>query len=166
MLAAQCCLFRTHLLSQERTEFVWGGCMLFRAAEMRHDARGILRVRAGGFPPRALHPLIPCYGPVRRRSAGSPPSGRKPSCRPQPPPYPSGSGNPATSLPTHSRPQPLTQPCTHAPTQPNSTLAPARKPTLQAWQDGGYSDDLTVASKCTELGLLIYCPGYSIFPQW
>lgn len=63
---------------KERTEFVWGGCMLFRAAEVRHDARGI----------------------------------------------------------------------------------------LQAWQDGGYSDDLTVASKCTELGLVIYCPGYSIFPQW
>lgn len=37
---------------------------------------------------------------------------------------------------------------------------------LQAWQDGGYSDDLTVASKCTELQLPIYCPGYAIFPQW
>ena len=24
---------------------MWGGCMLFRAAEMRGDARGILRVR-------------------------------------------------------------------------------------------------------------------------
>lgn len=40
------------------------------------------------------------------------------------------------------------------------------RPCPQAWQDGGYSDDLTVASKCTELGLVIYCPGYSIFPQW
>lgn len=37
---------------------------------------------------------------------------------------------------------------------------------LQAWEDGGYSDDLTVASKCTELQLPIYCPGYAIFPQW
>lgn len=63
---------------KERTEFVWGGCMLFRAAEMRHDARGI----------------------------------------------------------------------------------------LQAWSDGGYSDDLTVASQCTGQQLTIYCPGYSIFPQW
>lgn len=32
---------------KERTEFVWGGCMLFRAAEMRGDARGILRVSDG-----------------------------------------------------------------------------------------------------------------------
>jgi hypothetical protein len=37
---------------------------------------------------------------------------------------------------------------------------------MQAWADGGYSDDLTVASQCTEQGLTIYCPGYSIFPQW
>lgn len=37
---------------------------------------------------------------------------------------------------------------------------------VQAWEDGGYSDDLTVASKCTELQLPIYCPGYAIFPQW
>ena len=32
--------------------------------------------------------------------------------------------------------------------------------------EGGYSDDLTVASKCTERGLVIYCPSYSIYPQW
>ncbi|KAI3425799.1 hypothetical protein D9Q98_007774 [Chlorella vulgaris] len=63
---------------KERIEFVWGGCMLFRTAEMRHDSRGVLR----------------------------------------------------------------------------------------AWADGGYSDDLTVASQCTEQQLTIYCPGYSIFPQW
>ena len=37
---------------------------------------------------------------------------------------------------------------------------------MQAWGEGGYSDDLTVASQCTEQGLDIYCPGYSIFPQW
>ncbi|GAB4823475.1 hypothetical protein N2152v2_010521 [Parachlorella kessleri] len=37
---------------------------------------------------------------------------------------------------------------------------------LKAWSDGGYSDDLTVASKCTEQGLVIYCPSYAIFPQW
>jgi hypothetical protein len=37
---------------------------------------------------------------------------------------------------------------------------------VQAWSDGGYSDDLTVASQCTEQQLTIYCPGYSIFPQW
>lgn len=36
----------------------------------------------------------------------------------------------------------------------------------QAWSEGGYSDDLTVASRCTEQGLTIYCPGYAIFPQW
>jgi hypothetical protein len=30
---------------KERIEFVWGGCMLFRTAEMRHDSRGVLRVR-------------------------------------------------------------------------------------------------------------------------
>ena len=36
----------------------------------------------------------------------------------------------------------------------------------QAWGEGGYSDDLTVAAKCTESGLVIYCPSYSIFPQW
>lgn len=27
---------------------MWGGCMLFRAAEMRGDARGILKVRSVG----------------------------------------------------------------------------------------------------------------------
>lgn len=37
---------------------------------------------------------------------------------------------------------------------------------VQAWEEGGYSDDLTVASKCTEQGLVIYCPSYAIFPQW
>ena len=32
---------------KERTQFVWGGCMLFRTSEMRHDSRGILRVSGG-----------------------------------------------------------------------------------------------------------------------
>ena len=30
---------------RQRTQFVWGGCMLFRAAEVQGDARGILKVR-------------------------------------------------------------------------------------------------------------------------
>jgi len=37
---------------------------------------------------------------------------------------------------------------------------------LAAWQDGGYSDDLTVAARATQLGLHVYCPSYAIFPQW
>ena len=45
-------------------------------------------------------------------------------------------------------------------------LSDAPCPALQAWAEGGYSDDLTVASRCTELGLAIHCPGYAIFPQW
>lgn len=36
----------------------------------------------------------------------------------------------------------------------------------QAWREGGYSDDLTVASVCGELGLKIICPSFAIFPQW
>ena len=51
---------------------------------------------------------------------------------------------------------------------PGSDQRPVLLPRLswQAWSDGGYSDDLTVASKCTEQGLVIYCPSYAIFPQW
>lgn len=37
---------------------------------------------------------------------------------------------------------------------------------LEAWGQGGYSDDLTVASACTEFGLHIHCPSYALFPQW
>ncbi|KAK9803983.1 hypothetical protein WJX72_010372 [[Myrmecia] bisecta] len=37
---------------------------------------------------------------------------------------------------------------------------------MQAWSDGGYSDDLIVAAKCGEHGLQILCPSFSILPQW
>lgn len=37
---------------------------------------------------------------------------------------------------------------------------------LAAWTDGGYSDDLTVASRVNKLQLDVYCPAYAIFPQW
>ena len=37
---------------------------------------------------------------------------------------------------------------------------------LKSWSDGGYSDDLTVAARCTQLGLDVLCPSYAIFPQW
>jgi Glycosyl transferase family 21 len=37
---------------------------------------------------------------------------------------------------------------------------------LSGWTDGGYSDDLTVAARCTELGLQVLCPSYAIFPQY
>lgn len=37
---------------------------------------------------------------------------------------------------------------------------------LSSWADGGYSDDLTVASKCNEAGKKVWCPSYAIFPQW
>lgn len=36
---------------------------------------------------------------------------------------------------------------------------------LQAWREGGYSDDLIVAAKCTEHTLKILCPSAAIFPQ-
>jgi hypothetical protein len=36
---------------------------------------------------------------------------------------------------------------------------------LQAWRDGGYSDDLTLAARCTELGLPIAVPSFSLYPQ-
>ncbi|KAG2488516.1 hypothetical protein HYH03_013019 [Edaphochlamys debaryana] len=36
---------------------------------------------------------------------------------------------------------------------------------LRAWRDGGYSDDLILASFCTERGLRIRVPPYAIFPQ-
>ena len=62
----------------ERTQFVWGGCMLFRAGALRNDSLGF----------------------------------------------------------------------------------------LSAWAHGGYSDDLTVAARCTQLGLRVFCPSYAIFPQF
>lgn len=37
---------------------------------------------------------------------------------------------------------------------------------LSSWANGGYSDDLTVAARCTELGLQVFCPSYAIFPQY
>ncbi|KAL6776996.1 hypothetical protein ACKKBF_B19795 [Auxenochlorella protothecoides x Auxenochlorella symbiontica] len=36
---------------------------------------------------------------------------------------------------------------------------------LEAWRDGGYSDDLITASLCGERGLGIICPPYAVFPQ-
>lgn len=37
---------------------------------------------------------------------------------------------------------------------------------LQAWSQGGYSDDLIVAAKCSEGKLPIICPSFTVFPQW
>ncbi|EIE26447.1 hypothetical protein COCSUDRAFT_58985 [Coccomyxa subellipsoidea C-169] len=37
---------------------------------------------------------------------------------------------------------------------------------MHSWSQGGYSDDLTVASVCSERGLQILCPSFAIFPQW
>jgi hypothetical protein len=37
---------------------------------------------------------------------------------------------------------------------------------LSCWAAGGYSDDLTVAARCTELGVQVFCPSYAIFPQY
>ncbi|CAK0746217.1 hypothetical protein CVIRNUC_001675 [Coccomyxa viridis] len=37
---------------------------------------------------------------------------------------------------------------------------------LAAWSQGGYSDDLTVASKFAEHKLQILCPNYAMLPQW
>lgn len=36
---------------------------------------------------------------------------------------------------------------------------------MQAWSEGGYSDDLIVAAKCSEHHLKILCPSASCFPQ-
>jgi hypothetical protein len=36
----------------------------------------------------------------------------------------------------------------------------------QAWSEGGYSDDLIVASKCGEHRLPILCPSAAVFPQY
>ena len=36
----------------------------------------------------------------------------------------------------------------------------------QAWEHGGYSDDLIVAAQCKRHGLQILCPALSLFPQW
>ena len=36
---------------------------------------------------------------------------------------------------------------------------------MQAWSEGGYSDDLIVASCCGEHRLRILCPPSAIFPQ-
>ena len=36
----------------------------------------------------------------------------------------------------------------------------------QAWEHGGYSDDLIVAAQCNRHGLRILCPAFALFPQW
>ena len=36
----------------------------------------------------------------------------------------------------------------------------------QAWEHGGYSDDLIVAAQCSHHGLRILCPAFALFPQW
>ena len=36
---------------------------------------------------------------------------------------------------------------------------------MQAWREGGYSDDLIVAAKCAEHELKILCPSGAVFPQ-
>ena len=36
---------------------------------------------------------------------------------------------------------------------------------MHAWREGGYSDDLIVAAKCSEHKLKILCPSSAIFPQ-
>ena len=36
---------------------------------------------------------------------------------------------------------------------------------MQAWSEGGYSDDLIVASRCGERGLRVGCPSSALFPQ-
>ena len=36
---------------------------------------------------------------------------------------------------------------------------------MQAWREGGYSDDLIVAAKCAEHELKILCPSSAVFPQ-
>lgn len=37
---------------------------------------------------------------------------------------------------------------------------------LAAWMDGGYSDDLIVAARSTQLQLPILCPSHAMYPQW
>lgn len=123
---------------KQRTEFVWGGCMLFRAAEMRGDARGILAVsQARGAGPG---------GAGRRRLLSGPGTCLHVPARRQHHPAAAKSASPAF--------------------RPSSLTRSDRPTAHQAWEDGGYSDDLTVASQCTEQGLVIYCPSYAIFPQW
>ncbi|KAK9864087.1 hypothetical protein WJX84_002864 [Apatococcus fuscideae] len=48
---------------------------------------------------------------------------------------------------------------------PLEPLQSGQYPFIQAWQDGGYSDDLTAASVCNQHGLQILCPSSAIFPQ-
>lgn len=157
---------------------MWGGCMLFRAAEVRHDARGILQVGSAPLlgprcPGGSRHPApvsptrsAPVRG-VEYTLFACPSEGRQPPVQPKPRPQP---------IPPRQRPFPDNCPPAHPTSGGANNALPLFRPPpthnthlvspLQAWQDGGYSDDLTVASKCTELGLVIYCPGYSIFPQW
>ncbi len=133
---------------------MWGGCMLFRAAEMRGDARGILRVSSCAALIAVCHAMgLAAVQQRICRLLASLPDG-------------------AVSMSASSV---LCLNVTHYRQRQGAVsrkLASPRCPhfllsfNLQAWEDGGYSDDLTVASKCTELQLPIYCPGYAIFPQW
>ena len=137
---------------KQRTQFVWGGCMLFRAEEMRGDARGILRVRRRRLRRRpARLPLASAALLVRASSSPSASEAALTHCTLCRPPA-----------------RPFTAPPLRCPLWllPDTVLPTALAGWLQAWGEGGYSDDLTVASQCTEQGLDIYCPGYSIFPQW
>ena len=47
-----------------------------------------------------------------------------------------------------------------------SDLFPAALHAWQAWQEGGFSDDLTLAAKCRGQGLHVWCPAFALFPQW
>jgi len=48
---------------------------------------------------------------------------------------------------------------------PLDALRSDRYGIVRAWREGGYSDDLTVAAKCTQHGLKIFCGGSAIFVQ-
>jgi hypothetical protein len=51
--------------------------------------------------------------------------------------------------------------------QYDPALAPAQaRARGQAWEHGGYSDDLIVAAQCSRHGLHILCPAFALYPQW
>lgn len=56
----------------------------------------------------------------------------------------------------------------HSPTGSHRShpLHPSAERLPQAWQQGGYSDDLILAAKCSEHRLAVAVPSCSIFPQW
>lgn len=45
-------------------------------------------------------------------------------------------------------------------------IFPRLPPYPQAWHEGGYSDDMILAAKCSEYGLSVGVPPTAIFPQW